>query len=310
MHISEKTRGLLSRKALALAKVCLLLLISAALPAQQDAGTGLPDLIRANERFGANLLLHVHSTQPERNVALSPLSLTLAFAAIREGKGYGPASDEVGAAFGWNKFVRLNVPARMLLAAFDKPEPFKRATGKISLRNPSFLARPPEGARITNIFLYRALPGKEPISPRFVTMAHRYYGVEFRSIGSEYPTEASLKANEHVTTSVPRTSSANDILITSGTHLQTAWRWNTFSESEPHIGAFQTKLGTDKKVQVLDSETESYLYAKTDRVEAVVLPCNDGYMLAVLPALAEQYRSWSANWPMRRTRLIRFCKND
>ncbi len=284
MHIGEKTRSLLFPKALALAKVFLLALIPVVLAAQEDAGTGLPNLIRSNQRFGTNLLLRVHSTQPERNVAVSPLSLTLTFAALQSGLGYFHGAQEIRNAFGWGEFVRLDVPARMLLAAFDKPEPFKRHSGKISLKNPYFLARPSEGAWIANAFLYRAVAGKEPISPRFVAMAHKYYGVEFRSTGSEHPTEASLKANEHVTTSVPRTSRTNDILISSGTHLQTAWKGNTFSESEPHIGAFETQSGTKKQVQVLDSEMESYLYAKTDRFEAVVLPCNHGYILVVLPA--------------------------
>lgn len=284
MSKGRKMIVLVSSKAVLLAKVSLVFLIPVLLSAQQDAGTGLPNLIRSNERFGANLLLHVHSTQPEHNVVVSPLSLTITFAALQSGLNYFQGAQEIRNAFGWDESVRLDVPARMLLAAFDKPEAFKRPTGKISLKNPSFLARPQEGAWIKNILLYRALPNKEPISPRFMSMAQKYYGITFRTTGSEHPTGASLKNDEHATANVPSTSRRNDILISSGTHLQTAWRGNTFSESEPRTGTFETESGMRKQVQVLDSEMESYLYAKTETFEAVILPCNKGYMLAILPA--------------------------
>ena len=53
--------------------------------------------------------------------------------------------------------------------------------------------------------------------------------------------------------------------------------------SAPHQGSFRTASGEVKQVEVLDSELASFPYAKTDTFEAVALPCNDGYMLAVLP---------------------------
>jgi hypothetical protein len=54
--------------------------------------------------------------------------------------------------------------------------------------------------------------------------------------------------------------------------------------SAPRPATFQTQEGETKQLEVLDSEMESYPYAKTETFEAVVLPCNNGYMLAILPA--------------------------
>ncbi len=113
-----------------LVKVILLVLIPVLSTAQQDAGMGLPALIRGDERFGADLLLRVHSTTPARNVVVSPLSLTLTFAALQTGMGYGPASEEIGSVFGWGKNPRLSVPARMLLAAFDKTTTVQASDGQ------------------------------------------------------------------------------------------------------------------------------------------------------------------------------------
>jgi len=79
-------------------------------------------------------------------------------------------------------------------------------------------------------------------------------------------------------------SAQNDVLISSGSHLQTAWSGNTFSMSIPRKADFRTASGELKRVEMLDSELETYLYAKTDTFEAVALPCDSAYMIAALPA--------------------------
>ena len=65
----------------------LLAVVSAALVVGV-AGQGLPgqalsNLIRANERFGRILLERLHSTNPGRNVAVSPISVSIILAAIQ-----------------------------------------------------------------------------------------------------------------------------------------------------------------------------------------------------------------------------------
>jgi serine protease inhibitor len=247
------------------------------LAAQEGPGQALPNLVLGNERFGGKLLMQVHSTVPDRNVVVSPISLTIIFAALQSGLGNGPARTEIGNAFGWGAYPHLSVPARMLLAAFEKPESMPLR----SKQTTRFNQQPPEGAWISNVFLYR---GKDTISEQFVTAAHKYFGTDFTSTGSARPTAGDLGSAEKSTGAPSPISPENDIVIRSGSHLQTAWRGNTFSMSEPYKASFRTTSGELRQVEMFNTELKSYLYAKTDTFEAVVLPCDDGYMLAVLPA--------------------------
>jgi len=52
-------------------------------------GQGLPNLIRGNERFGRMLLESVHRRDPEHNVVVSPISLTIIVAAIQNSSRTG-----------------------------------------------------------------------------------------------------------------------------------------------------------------------------------------------------------------------------
>lgn len=267
----------------------LLLLFLASLSsfAQEEFGRDLPDLIRGNEQFGRKLLLLVDSGTPNRNIVISPLSLTVVFAALQTHAEGGPASvrKEMGDAFGWGEYPNLNLPARMLLAAFEKPkqEPSQTRQGSQTFRFPHY---PPEGAWITNDVLYR---GKDTLSARFVSDAQRYYGVSFKSTGNLRPSTTDIKSAGHGNL-LPAISGQDDILISSGSHLQTAWSGNTFSMSRPREGGFTTASGDLKQVEMLDSELSGYLYAKTDAFEAVVLPCNNAYMLAILPGSGKSLR--------------------
>lgn len=60
--------------------------------------------------------------------------------------------------------------------------------------------------------------------------------------------------------------------------------------SRPREAGFTTASGELKQVEMLDSELSGYLYAKTEAFEAVVLPCNNAYMLAVLPGPGKSVR--------------------
>jgi len=268
----------------------LLLLFLASLPsfAQEEFGRDLPDLIQGNERFGRKLLLLVDSATSDRNIVISPVSLTIIFAALQTNSEGGPASIrmEMADAFGWGEYPNLGVPARMLLAAFEKPkqEPSQAKQRSQTFR---FAHYPPEGAWITNDVLYR---GKDTLSTRFVSDAQKYYGVSFKSTGNLRPSTADLKGARHPGSLLPKISSQNDILISSGTHLQTAWSGNTFSMSRPRESGFTTASGELRQVKVLDSELSGYLYAKTETFEAVVLPCNNAYMLAILPGPTKSAR--------------------
>ena len=102
----------------------LLAVVSAALVVGV-AGQGLPgealsNLIRANERFGRILLERLHSTNPGRNVAVSPISVSIILAAIQTNADGSDTRKEIGEALGWEDTPNLTVPSRMLLVALDK----------------------------------------------------------------------------------------------------------------------------------------------------------------------------------------------
>ncbi len=128
----------------------------------------------------------------------------------------------------------------MLLAAFEKPkkEPSQTRQGSQTLRFPPLT---PE--RVGHRRLYS---GKDTLSARFVSDAQKYYGVTFKSTGSRHPSTADVKNAGHGNL-LPTTSGQDDILISSGTHLQTAWSGNTFSMSRPRQGGFTTASGDLKQ---------------------------------------------------------------
>ena len=192
----------------------------------------------------------------------------------------GPLRTEIADAFGWAEYPNLNVPARMLLVAFEKPEQ-AQSSAKLQFHTDPFPKPSKEAAWITNSLFYR---GNDTLLARFVANAQKYYGVDFKSTGNAKPTKTDLRNSGHSERLLPRISGEDDILISSGSHLQTAWSGNTFSMSTPGITGFRTASGELKQVEMLESELKGYLYAKTDKFEAVALPCNSAYMVAALPA--------------------------
>jgi hypothetical protein len=260
----------------------LLLMATLLSAAREEPGQALPNFLKGNEQFGRKLLLQVYAKTPDRNIVIAPISLTFVFAALQTGLQYRPPGDEIGEAFGWGRYARLHVPARMLLAAFEKPEPVtppKKQTVKS-------YAKRHAGAWIKNMIVYRDA-GKESISKNFLENAEKYFGVKLKNVGVGRPSPADLNKPPD---SLPKMSHSNDVLISSSAHLQTAWSGNTFSISKPYQWGFQTASGQSKQVETLNSEMKRYPYAKTDAFEAVVLPCDDAYMLAVLPAPGRSVR--------------------
>ena len=222
----------------------------------------------------------VDSAASERNVVISPLSLTLVFGALQTHLpgGRGSGRKEMSDVFGWGEYPNLDVPARMLLAAFDKPvqvHPQSKDMPHVPAPHTH-----PQGAWITNDLFYRY---QNTLSERFVYDAEKYYGMKFRSTGSSRPSETYLERKG----AQPKVSGKDDLLISSGVHLQTAWSGNTFSMSTPRKMTFTAMSGEAKQVEVLDSELSGYYYEKTDTFEAAVLPCNHVYMVVILPAPGE-----------------------
>lgn len=247
--------------------------------AQDLPGQALPNLIRGNERFGRLLLQRVHRKAPDRNIVVSPISLSIILGALQSGSWDRHLRKEIGDTFAWGPDRNVALPSRMLLVVFEKPAPPRAPRGRRQDRE--YLPSLPEAAWISNTVLYR---GNNTLSEHFVDTAQTYFGMAMRSTGARKPSGRDLPRYTKSTATPPATSHSNDVLINSTTHLRTAWKGNTFSLSHPHHDDFETASGQVKTVKMLTSDASLYRYAKTEVFEAVVLPCNRAYMLAVLPA--------------------------
>jgi serine protease inhibitor len=248
---------------------------------QGDPGQALPNLLHGNETFGRKLLQQVHSEARERNVVVSPISLTLVFAALQSSDLPVAARKEIGKAFGWGEYANLEIPSHMLLAAFEEPTPPPKPRSRPEKKFRTFAH---EGAWITNTVLYRS---ENTLQEPFVSQSEKYFGMKFKSTGINRPTSADLANARKSLGPLPSVSTKNDVWISSATHFHSTWTGNTFSMSEPFQGEFRTASGEQKRTEMLTSELSGYPYAKTDTFEAVALPCGRGYMLAVLPALGK-----------------------
>jgi serine protease inhibitor len=244
----------------------------------------LPHLIRGNERFGRRLLQQVHFSAPDRNVVLSPISLSIIFTALQVNSTQPELGQEITSVFGWPEYRGMNVSARMLLAAFKEPD----QTPSLRKRDPGGLPEAlglisiPEATWITNTVLYR---GQGTLAEWFVKGATKDFGMTFSSTGAGNPTADDLRRARPSAGPLPPLSSDSDFVVSSGTYLRTKWAGNTFSLSKAYRADFQLASGQAKQAEMLTSELAVYDYAKTDWFEAVALPCDSGYLFAVLPAL-------------------------
>jgi len=146
-----------------------------------------------------------------------------------------------------------------------------------------------EESWITNTLLFHSRdPGSDrdlkPFAQNFVDDASKNFGMKFVDTGAANPTANDLRGARQSVGPLPKVSSKNDAWISSGAHLRTAWEGNTFSLSKPFTGEFRTARGDRRQVEMITSEVGNYSHAVTDSFEAVVLPCNSAYMVAVLPA--------------------------
>ena len=273
------------------AVVVFILTACLSMSSQENAGKGLPALVKGNEQFGRRLLEKRHAAVPDRNVVISPIGLTLIFAALRAHTYTGGLVEQVDNVFGWERHLGLSLPARQLLAVFEEPEKPKPCP-KETPENPApCRERVQDGAWISNTFLYRTPPGvPSPIDDYFLHNAKRNFKFTFVDTGAKKPRSEGIRrtgksAGDSPDTSAPDAPAKDDdVLIVSAIHLQTAWSGNTFAINRPRPGSFMTETGQTRATEVLDSELEQYLYAKNEKFEAAALPCNLAYMIVVLPA--------------------------
>lgn len=241
------------------------------LPAQlpaQPAST-LETLVRGNEQFGRKLLLETQQENPNRNVVVAPLPLTLTMAALTTDSHVDnlQMQSEIEDLFGWERYPDISAASGMLREVFSPPHVANPKTGEHPTPAPYA-----SYAWIQNTLLYQPdSSGKNPFSQYFLQNGERYFGLNSQRIPRDSsqgsgPGKGPLRAS-----------------FRSEMHVHMVWEGNTFSMSKPYQADFQSASGRTESVEMQDSELNNYLYTKTDTYEAAVLPCYTGTMTVILP---------------------------
>jgi serine protease inhibitor len=263
--------------------VTTLLFPLAALPAavaQVQPGESLQQFLRGNDRFGLRLLAETHADAPEKNAVVAPLSLTILLSAIEANSWRKETREQLQQAFGWESGIQPGIPSKMILAAMEPPKEKQLPPGA---KRPKEQPWEGESLWISNRLLYRSKKTEPPLLERwFVQSAKAQFGLELVDVGDRQPTAEDLQASRSEIGRIPEVSPLNQVWLSSGTHLRQTWE-ELFMESDPHPGEFRTEAGQNLTAQRVDSVLEKLEYLKTDRFEAVALPCGRVSMIAVLP---------------------------
>jgi serpin B len=248
--------------------------------------------LKANDSFGFELLRAAHKQLQDHNVVVSPLPVSLSFAALRDGIYDADTDREIHTAFHWDHVAYIPAGARMILARFAKPKPRPPAPKD----RPGALWREmqsgkPEELWLSAAFLYR---GVDFLSKDFIDKVTYDFGLPFRAVGEHTPQSEVLAKNWDPSLPMPKITKDNDFWITSFTHLRTSWAGNTFAMAKSEKRGFQTRSGAVIQADFLKSEPSTYPYAHTEDFEAVVLTCWQATILLVLPSASSSVEQLEA----------------
>jgi serpin B len=248
--------------------------------AQVQPGESLQQFLRGNDRFGLRLLAESHADTPEMNAVVAPLSLTILLSAIEANSWRKETREQLQQVFGWESGIQPGIPSKMMLAAMEPPKVKQLPPGA---KQPKEQPWEGESLWIANRLLYRSKKTEPPLLERwFVRSAKEQFGLELVDVGDRQPTAEDLRTSRGETGRIPEVSPLDQVWLSSGTHLRQTWE-ELFMESVPHPGEFRTEAGQSLMAQRVDSVLENLEYLKTDRFEAVALPCGRVSMIAVLP---------------------------
>jgi serine protease inhibitor len=259
----------------------------------QDRSQSQPAaFLRSNDRFAFDLLNSTvqFNQQQDHNIVLTPLPVSLTFAALWVGVPYSTNMEEIPPVLHWDKPFALDIAGRMLLARFEKPKPNPVAQTGFPQSLPPELLRywrsgKPEESWISAAFLYRR---KNSLSPDFINRVKRDFGLAFRAVDERTPQSEILAKNWDPSIPIPKITGDNDFWITSFTHLRTSWAGNTFIGANRKKENFTLQSGEVVQADFLKSEFEVYPYVKTDEFEAIVLSCWSASILLVTPAPGQE----------------------
>jgi len=235
----------------------------------QAPGHEFSDYLESNDKFGPRLLQQAHISQPDQNIVLSPISLSVVFAALRESTYDTNIRKEYEQVFGSQSRSQLAMPNKVLLGRFEKPRidpAFEERKRKATGLEKAILSYSPEELWTSNEFSYT---GQDRIDPRYMSFAEKYFGLQFKHV---------------LAIEKQPTPDSSDFELISNTHLRTVWKSNLFNLNHSYPADFALLSGTHVQTELMQSELNSYFYTKNENFEAVTLFCESAYMTVVLPA--------------------------
>jgi serpin B len=243
--------------------------------------------LSSNDHFGFELLKSTLDDSRDRNVVISPLPISLAFAALWDGAVDADSAHEITAAFYWDRVSTVPAAAKILLARFQRPKllPKPQRAAPVSVKG-WLLAGNPETIWISAAFLYQ---GTGSVSRAFIDKVASDIGMPFREIGSQ-----AVVKDWDPAAPLPKVSGPGNFWITSSSHLRTSWAGNTFALSKREKHDFHVRSGEVVSTDFLKSELAAYSHAITDQFEAVELPGKEATILLVLPSPSSSVAEVSA----------------
>ena len=271
------------RKKSALLAACLLLALAASACANSAGTSGAISLdarramaaevdarlVDAGNEFGMRLHRQLVQAEQNKNVFVSPLSVSLAFAMVYNGSR-GDTQAEMARALGWQgmSLDELNRGFATLLSLMRQPG------GGVQLRIANSLW-PRKGAAFYDDFMENT---------------RTFYGAQVSELDFRHPEAAATVnrwVNKQTSGKIPKVVEALDaaevLLLINAVHFQGKWQ-KEFDPSATKEENFRLQDGSLKPVRMM-KQTGTYEYREDEEVQAVRLPYGEGQMdmLIIVP---------------------------
>jgi serpin B len=237
--------------------------------------------LSSNDHFGFELLRSTLDESRGRNVVVSPLPISLGFAALWDGAVDAESAREIQTTFYWDHVLTVPAAAKIVLQRFQQPPPRPKSHLPVpvsvrEMKRQGLSPGEPETIWLSAAFLYQ---GAGSLSRDFIDRVEHEIGLPFRAVAGQ-----AMPKDWDPTAPMPKPRSPGSFWITSSSHLRTSWAGNTFAMSKREKHEFHVRAGEVISADFLKSELEVYPYVRTDEFEAVELPGKEATILLVLPS--------------------------
>jgi len=240
-----------------------------------------PDIARGRNDFAVSLFQNLVAAQPDRNVFVSPASVSLAMSLVHAGAS-GQTRDAIAEGLGFSGRSDVHQANADLHASLVKADPYVR----LAIAN--------------SLWIQQGLTA----NPQFLEVCDRYYDAAVTPVDLSSPAgiaEINNWISEATLGDVTRALSPSDVtldtvgFLVNAIHFKGIWK-TKFDPSDTHSGRFTRADGSIKQVDMMRQHETELEFAYEEDFSAVRLPYgNDRMALYVivpdednsLPALCE-----------------------